>query len=43
VGKSVSGTVSRKRRRRATESVAGISFVSQNINNKKMLQPLGEI
>jgi hypothetical protein len=39
VVKSVSGTV---RRRRATESVAGFSFVSQNINNKIILQPLGE-
>jgi hypothetical protein len=43
VGKSVSGTVRRIRRRRATESVAGLAFVSQNINNKVMIQPLGEM
>ncbi len=45
MGKSVAGTERRIRRRRATESVAGLAFFKPklNINNKIMLQPLGEI
>ncbi len=43
MGKSVSGTV-RRIRRRATESLAGLALSAKiNINNKIMLQPLGEI
>jgi hypothetical protein len=44
VEKSVIGKVRRIRRSRATESVAGLAFQPKlNINNKIMLQPLGEI